>query len=147
MTKFTSVYHFDTLTQIVREIYGKGFRLDPGATQAIVNLINTEKEYKMVNEEQFVEIIWKSLTPALELQADIKKRCMDFVFWWKVAKKGVPLTTITFYEAWDLQMQVTTKAKEDEEMAGIVPNHETFSYLPCLSHQFDCCCSFYFYGP
>ena len=85
----------------------------------------------MVDEEQFVEIIWKSLTPALELQSDIKKRCMDFVFWWKVAKKGIPTSKITFYEAWDFQSEITTKAKEDEAMAGTASNYVLY-YVFCI---------------
>ena len=102
----------------------------------------------MVNEEQFVDIIWKSLAPALDLQADIRKRCMDFVFWWKVAKKGMPTTTITFYEAWDFQMQITTKAKEDEEMAGTVPNHDfVFIFVTLNSSNTFIFFVMYFYGP
>ena len=85
----------------------------------------------MVDEEQFVDIIWQSLAPAVDLQSDIRKRCMDFVFWWKVAKKGVPTTKITFYEAWDFQSEITTKAKEEEAMAGTVPNH-VLLFAPCL---------------
>lgn len=72
----------------------------------------------MVTEEQFVDIIWKCIDPARSIQSDMKKRMLDFIFWWRVVKNGLPTTTISFHEAWDQQVRVEAALAEEDKLAA-----------------------------
>ena len=112
--------HEMVVDQIVREIYTKTFRLEPGATRAIVNLINCkDKEYRMVTEEQFVEIIFENIQPARQMQTDLKGRMMDFIFWWRVVKNGAPTSTITFREALNMAQAINARMDEEDRIAAL----------------------------
>ena len=52
-----------TVMQLVREMYDKGFRFEPHATMAVVKLINTHEKQWGVDEAAFVEILFRHQQP------------------------------------------------------------------------------------
>ena len=118
--KRTGKLHEIVVDQIVREIYTQTFRLEPSATRAIVNLINCkDKEYRMVNEDQFVDIMYENIGPARQMQTELKGRILDFIFWWRVVKNGTPTATIPFKEAWKMAQDINSRMDEEDRVKAL----------------------------
>jgi len=100
---------------LLRDMYGKAFRLEPDATMAVVKLINTKGREWGVTEEQFVEIMYQHLSPCIAIQRDIKKGIFNMPFW-RRGTKHPPL--VPYSEAWKMQKEIEDKHKEEARLAA-----------------------------